>query len=178
MKRDLLVRLALLAVMLLSIGIVFRPAPVVADSPKILEFGSMVGVPVGLTAPNNLPIHGVNGAGRPWIIGSAKGELLTNGKLELKFTGLVFDPNDPGVIAAGLANRNTVASMKAVVACITANGGAVQVSTPTFPVTTGLAVDGGGSGNIETVLALPSPCIAPVVFITSTGGNWFAATGN
>ncbi|TLN18815.1 hypothetical protein FDZ74_06620, partial [bacterium] len=113
MKRDLLVRLALLAVMVLSIGIVFQPASVIADSPKILEFGTMVGVPLGLTASNNIPIHGVNGAGRPWIIGSANGELLTNGKLELKFTGLVFDPNDPGVIAAGLVNRNTVANMKA-----------------------------------------------------------------
>lgn len=148
-----------------------------AGDPKILEFDTMTGVPLAYTAARNVPIHGRLGGGRPWVISGAYGELHQDGKLELAFSGLVFDPNDPGVIAAGLANRNTVASMKAVVACYGGDGTVKNVETPLFPVTTGLASDGGGSGSVEALLALPSPCIAPVVFITSPGGNWFAATG-
>lgn len=178
MKHNLAVRITLLLVMVLAAGFMIRPMPAVAGSPAIMEFGTMVGVPAGLTASHNLPINGVNGAGLPWVIGDVNGELLTNGKLELKFSGLVFDPSDPRVIALNLANRNTIATMKVVVACITSSGAAVQISTPSFLVTTGLVNDGGGSGKVEAALALPNPCIAPVVFITSLGGNWFAATGN
>ena len=35
----------------------------------------------------------------------------------------------------------------------------------------------GGDFETEAALGLPSPCIAPIVFITSPGGAWFAATG-
>jgi hypothetical protein len=29
----------------------------------------------------------------------------------------------------------------------------------------------------DKVLELPSPCLAPIVFVTSPGGAWFAVTG-
>ncbi len=47
-----------------------------------------------------------------------------------------------------------------------------------FPATTGPASSGGGNSEIETNVSLPHPCIAPIVFVTSPGGAWFAATGS
>jgi len=35
----------------------------------------------------------------------------------------------------------------------------------------------GDAGRTEAALGLPSPCIAPIVFVTSPGGAWLAATG-
>ena len=34
-----------------------------------------------------------------------------------------------------------------------------------------------GNAEIDAKVALPSPCFAPIVFVTSGGGNWFAVTG-
>ena len=77
---------------------------------------------------------------------------------------------------------NTVAAFRAVVSCLTKDAGGapatVNVATAPFPATTGPASTGGGNAKIEAWLNLPSPCIAPIVFVTSPGGNWFAATGN
>ncbi len=148
--------------------------------PKVLEFDTMVGVPRPYTGSANA-IRGVPGGGLPWVLSSAKGELSVDGNLEVEVTGLVFDPNDPAVIAAGLANRNTVPAFRAIVSCLSKDlGGApvtVNLMTEPFPATTGLAGEGGGNSKIEAQLQLPTPCIAPIVFVTSPGGAWFAATG-
>jgi hypothetical protein len=34
-----------------------------------------------------------------------------------------------------------------------------------------------GDARIEARLVLPNPCIAPIVFVTSPTGSWFAVTG-
>jgi hypothetical protein len=34
-----------------------------------------------------------------------------------------------------------------------------------------------GDAEIEDTVTLPSPCFAPIVFVTSTGNAWFAVTG-
>ena len=47
----------------------------------------------------------------------------------------------------------------------------MNVTTGDFPSTM------GGDSEIEAALELPSPCIAPIVFVTSPGGAWFGATG-
>ncbi len=147
----------------------------------MLEWESMIGVPRAYIGATN-PIRGINGGGLPWVIGSGEGELSTNGKLEMKVSGVVFDPNDPDTIARGLAGTNTVAQFKAIVSCqsIDANGAAVvvNVSSPLVNATLGAASAGGGNAKIETRLALPKPCIAPLVFLTSPGGAWFATIGN
>jgi len=49
--------------------------------------------------------------------------------------------------------------------------------TGLFPATTGAAAEGGGNADIEADLVLPQPCIAPIVFVTSPTGAWFATTG-
>jgi len=135
-----------------------------------MEFDTMVGVPQALTGAQN-PIRGINGGGVSWTIGSAKGELKAGGRLEIKVQGLVF--------AAGPnTGSNTVTTFRATVSCLTGDGGIQNVTTDPFPATTGPASSGGGNAKIEADLSLPQPCIAPIIFVTSPGGAWFAATGS
>jgi hypothetical protein len=47
----------------------------------------------------------------------------------------------------------------------------VNVSTDPVPATT------TGNAEIDAKAPLPSPCFAPIVFVTSGTGNWFAITG-
>lgn len=177
MKKNLVLLIAALALVLSTIAI--RPVQqVFAGEPKILEFDTMVGVPAAYTGAKS-PIRGINGGGLPWVISGAKGELKASGKLELVVTGVVFDPNDPSV-PADRKGRNTVTSFRAIVSCQTIVDGlpaVVNVMTDPFPATVGLASQGGGNASIETRLSLPKPCIAPIVFVTSPTGSWFAATG-
>lgn len=148
--------------------------------PKILEWQTMVGVPRPYTGATNA-IRGVAGGGLPWIAGPSKGELSADGKLEIEVTGLVFDPSDQAVMDRGLGNQNTVAAFRAIVSCLSkdalGNATTVNILTEQFPATTGLALNGGGNAKIETRVVLPSPCIAPIVFVTNPGGAWFASTG-
>jgi hypothetical protein len=140
---------------------------------QILKFESMVGVTKALGgAPG--AIRGINGAGLPWVVDSAKGKLFAGGRLELRVRGLVIDPNDPTAIERGLAGTNPSANFQAVVSCLAADGSSVNVRSDPFPATTGL---GGGDARIETTLSLPHPCIAPIILVTSPNGGWFAATG-
>lgn len=171
MRRRLLASGAILAAVAL---LALIPATVGGRTTNVLEFETMVGVPKAYTG-SAIPVRGMSGGGLPWVIGSAKGELSSAGSLELKVAGLVLDPSDPTVISRGLAGNNPIASMRAVVSCLTADGGTSNVATDPFPVTTGV---GAGNAKVEAMLSLPSPCIAPIVFVTSTGGAWFATTGH
>lgn len=168
----------LLAAILMVFGALFaqRAIPAQADGLTILKFGTMVGVPKALTGSQN-PIRGINGGGLPWVINGAEGKLTATGKLDVSVTGLVLNPNDPDVIARGLAGQNPIAAFRAVVSCLTADGGVQNVTTDPFPATTGLAADGGGDAHIKAQVTLPKPCIAPIIFVTSPAGAWFASTG-
>lgn len=147
-------------------------APVAQARDKILEFDSMTGVVRPYTGTAH-PIRGLNGGGLPWVIRSGKGEVKGDGRIEVKVRGLVL-ADDPAV---PLERRlvNPVANFRAVVSCLSldANGAAVTVNVATgdFPATA------TGDAEIEAAVELPDPCVAPVVFVTSPGGAWFAATG-
>ncbi len=167
---------SVVALLLLGVFVFTGHTPnAAASQPTLLEFNTMVGVPRPYTGAANA-IRNVPGGGLPWVISFASGELSASGKLEVKVSGLVLDPNDPAVIAAGLAGKNPVANFKAVVSCLSKDAGGnpttVNVASGLFPASA------AGNAEIETTLALPSPCIAPIVFVTSPGGSWFAATGN
>jgi hypothetical protein len=136
------------------------------QSTKILEWQTMVGVPQALTG-TQAPIRGINGGGIPWTLTAAKGELSTTGHLEIKVDGLV--------LASTLSNP--ISTFRAIVSCLSADGSVQNVQTATFPATTGLASAGGGDATIEADVELTQPCIAPIVFVTSAGGAWFASTG-
>jgi len=169
MKKN--ISLALAAVLILTsllLGSVYSSGA--ARTTKIMEFDSMVGVPAGLTGSQS-PIRGINGGGVPWMIGPTSGELTTAGHLEINVEGLVF--------AAGPnIGSNTVTSFRAIVSCLKSDGSTENIITGAFPATTGPASSGGGNAKIEADISLPQPCIAPIIFVTSPGGSWFAATGN
>ena len=143
----------------------------IAKGPKLLKFNSMVGIPAGLTGAQSLgPLRGINGGGIAWTIGEASGELRASGHLEISVKGLV--------LAAGAnAGSNPSATFKGLVSCVNSDGTFTNIFTEPFPATTGPASAGGGNAEIEADLVLPQPCIAPIVFVTSGTGNWFAATG-
>jgi hypothetical protein len=145
-----------------------------ADESKVLEFNTLIGVPRPFTGNDNA-IRGIGGGGRPWVIEFGRGELKPNGKIEVQVKGLVFDPNDQSNIDAGLAGRNTVPNFRAIVSCLSkdeeGNANIVSVSTGLFPA------DEAGNAQIEDTVSLPDLCIAPIIFVTSPGGAWFASTG-
>ena len=163
-----------LVLALASVLLLVQTAYVTAKGgPKMLEFQTMVGVPQAFTGQTNKAlIRDVPGGGIPWTLTSAKGELSTSGKLEITVTGLV--------LAAGAnAGSNPVGNFRGLVSCLTdaSTPAIVNVSTGDFAATTGAATAGGGNAKIEATLDLPDPCIAPIVFVTSPGGAWFASTG-
>jgi hypothetical protein len=143
-------------------------------APKILEFDTMVGVPRPYTGATNA-IRGVPGGGLPWVVDSATGELRVDGRLEVEVEGLVIDPADLAAIAAGVAGTNPVPNFMAIVSCLSKDAGGNAI---TANVQTGLfPADAAGNSEIEDTVSLPEPCIAPIVFVTSPTGAWFAATG-
>lgn len=171
-------KVSILAALLTLVGMAaaVSPGAVAKDGrdrvkvPKIMEFDTMVGVPATFTGTQQ-PIRGINGGGLPWTVGGVSGELKANGHLEIAVAGLVF--------AAGPnTGSNTVSSFRAVVSCLAIDGSVVNVATPPFPASTGPAASGGGDAAFEGDLALPQPCIAPIVFVTSPGLAWFAVTGH
>ena len=160
-----------LAVVLILVAVLYagQASPAAADEQKILSFTTLVGVPSTFTGAQN-PIRGINGGGIPWMLSSATGVLSSGGRLVLEVKGLV--------LAEGAsAGTNPVANFKATVSCLTTGGAISNVSTDPFPATTGPASRGGGNAHVVATLSLPEPCIAPIVFVTSPSGAWFAATG-
>jgi hypothetical protein len=140
-------------------------APAIAGkAPGGLEVGAMAGIPSALTGTAN-PQRGLNGGGLPWVIGAAEAEVTASGKVEVAFEDLLFAP---GTDREG---TNTIGRMKAVVSCLTEDGAVENVSTPPFPVTTGV---GAGDGSVEATVSLPETCLAPLVFVTTVTDLWLA----
>lgn len=169
MKKVFLTSLSVMLVLSTFFGA--SVSAVAAKGPKILQFDTMVGVPATLTgAQSQAPLRGINGGGIPWTLTDASGQLRANGHLEIEVQGLV--------LAAGTnAGSNPVASFRALVSCVKSDGTFANILTDAFPATTGPASAGGGNATIETDVVLPQPCIAPIIFVTSPTGSWFAATG-
>jgi hypothetical protein len=156
-------RVAMIGLVLAVVLVAQASAAGSAGTPKVLEFDTMAGV-VGPYVGTATPIRGVNGGGLPWRIDEGSGELRTDGRLEIEVEGLVL-------VATGM---NPVDQFKAIVSCQTIVGTAAtttNVSTGTFPASM------SGDSKIEATVSLPDPCFAPIVFVTSPGGAWFAVTG-
>ena len=155
--------LAILAAVVAVAAIGVTGAVSSGDGRTVLKFDTMAPVVAPYTGPTNA-IRGVPGGGVPWQIDSASGRLRADGRLHVEVEGLV-------IVATGV---NPVATFKAIVSCQSSEAGApttVNVSTDPVPATT------SGDAEIDAKVALPSPCFAPIVFVTSGGGNWFAVTG-
>ena len=166
-------RLALPGSIAVVLAIVGLGTAASADPGTILKFDTMAPVMGPYVGASN-PIRGVPGGGLPWIIESGRGSLDRDGHLKVRVRGLVLANHAP--VPPALQGKNPVSPFKAIVSCQTigANGSATvtNVSTAGFPANT------EGDSNIRATVKLPHPCIAPIVFVTSGGGAWFAATGN
>ncbi len=157
MKKLMLVSLALFV---LGIGV-----PAAAESPVILSFGTMVGNSGPFIGGQN-PIRGVPAGGAPWVVlGGAVGQLTQDGRLCVQVTGLVLVST----------HTNPVANFRGLVSCLSIGDDGevttVNLSTEDFPA------DTDGNSTIASTVQLPAPCFAPIVFVTSPAGSWFATTG-
>lgn len=143
-----------------------------ADGQTILQFDTMAPVTGPFVGTAN-PIRGVPGGGFPWIINEGQGSLQSGGSLQVEVQGLVLARTAP--VPPIVQGKNPVPFFKAIVSCLTIDASGspktVNVSTGNFPAST------TGDSEIEATVSLPHPCIAPIVFVTSPGGAWFAATG-
>jgi hypothetical protein len=138
----------------------------------MLEFRTMAPVTGPFVGSAN-PIRGIDGGGLPWQIARARGELRVNGDLEVEVEGLVLLDGDP--VPPALQGTNPAPNFQAVVSCLTIVNGAMttaNVASGPFPAS------GAGDSEIETTVSLPSPCIAPIVFVGPSPTVWFAATGS
>ena len=148
----------------LTIGLVMTASSAGSVDPATVLKAETLARVTGPYVGSANPIRGVNGGGVPWDIAEGKAVLSADGHLVVKVEGLVLT-------ATG---TNPVTTFRGLVSCQTIVDGAaavVNVSTDAFPAST------TGDSKIEATVTLPSPCFAPIVFVTSPGGSWFAVTG-
>jgi hypothetical protein len=148
-------------------------SPASADPGTILKFTTMAPV-TGPYVGSASPIRNVPGGGLPWMITAGTGSLHSGGHLLVHVRGLVLADKAP--VPPALQGTNPIPDFRAIVSCqsISAGGAAIitNLSTGEFPAST------AGNSDINATVHLPRPCIAPIVFVTSPGGAWFAATGS
>jgi len=142
-----------------------------ADGRKVLDAKVLGAVSEPYTGGANA-IRGVSGGGLPWEIGDASADLRADGRLHVEVDGLVLARRAP--VPANLQGTNPVAQFGAIVSCLTTVGGAAttaNLTTATVPAST------AGDANLDTTVNLPSPCFAPIVFVTAPNGAWLAVSG-
>ena len=163
--------LILLLGAVLAVGLIVPAAGASLSGQKVLEFDTMFGVSGPFVGSAN-PIRGVNGGGLPWQIAKGKGELASNGSLEVKVRGLVLLDGPP--VPPALRGTNPVSSFRAIVSCLTIVDGSpatANVATGPFPATA------TGDSDIEATVTLPRPCLAPIIFVGPSPTAWFSVTG-
>ncbi|HEY4751639.1 MAG TPA: hypothetical protein VIH37_00025 [Candidatus Limnocylindrales bacterium] len=140
------------------LAVVLATSAATADPGTKLLDASLTGIPTG-----GLVISGVPGGGIPWRLDRGDARLFADGRLQVSVQHLV--------LAAGpLAGTNPVPTGRAIVAC----SGAALVMTDVVPFSP------DGNAMVDAQVALPSPCLAPVVFFagqTAAGPRWFAVSG-
>jgi hypothetical protein len=141
------------------------------DGRKVLDGKVLAPVTEPYTGPAN-SIRGVPGGGLPWVLTSGQADLHAGGQLHVKVAGLVLARRAP--VPPNLQGTIPFTQLKAIVSCqTTTDGAATTTNVPTEP----FDVTPDGDGHLNTSVALPSPCFAPIVFVTAPGGAWFAITG-
>jgi hypothetical protein len=147
-------------------------ASVSADPGTILKFDTMAPV-TGPYVGSADPVRTVPGGGLPWMITAATGSLKSDGHLLVHVRGLVLADQSP--VPPALQGINPIPDFRAIVSCQSIGAGGIatiaNLSTAQFPAST------AGNSDLNAMVSLPHPCIAPIVFVTSPGGSWFAATG-
>ena len=141
------------------------------DGRKVLDANVLAPVTEPYTGAAN-PIRGIAGGGLPWELKAGDADLRSDGRLHVSVQGLVLARRAP--VPSNLQGTIPFAQLGAIVSCQTTTNGTAtvaNVSTKLFDVTP------RGDGHLDTSVALPSPCFAPIVFVTAPTGAWFAITG-
>ena len=142
-----------------------------ADGRKVSDAKVLAPVTEPYTGATNA-VRGVPGGGLPWEIGAATADLRADGRLHVEVDGLVLARRAP--VPANLQGTNPVPQFKAIVSCLTTVNGSATTANVSTPLVDASA---GGDAEIDATVDLPSPCFAPVVFVTSPTGAWLAVTG-
>ena len=139
---------------------------------RVIRADTMVGVDGPFVGTAN-PIRGINGGGFPWVLDEGKVELDRDGKLKVEVEGLIIPAVD------GFGN-NPVPFFRAIVSCLSVDAGGNVVTANVMTTNDAEVMEGdplNGDAKIEENVELPTPCVAPIVFVTSPDGSWFSATG-
>ena len=144
------IRLAFALTLLLALTVA-TAAQTLAGGRRVLD-STMTGLPTG-----SLVVDGLTGGGVPWSIDAGHVVLFADGRLHVDVEGLV-------ITATG---ANPIDTGKAVLTC----GDAPVAESSVVPFSD------AGDATIDTVIDLPSQCLAPAVFFTNATGRWFAVTG-
>jgi hypothetical protein len=142
------------------------------DGRKVVDAKVLAPVSEPYTGATNA-IRGVAGGGLPWELDSGTADLRASGRLDVEVEGLVLARRAP--VPANLQGTNPFAQFRAIVSCLTTtNGSATTMNVVSSPFDTSST----GDGSLDTTVSLPSPCFAPIVFVTApSGAAWFAVTG-
>jgi hypothetical protein len=146
----------------LAIAVMAQVPAASSGERKVLQFDTMAPVTGPFVGSAN-PIRNVNGGGLPWKIDEGKGMLTSGGAVDVRVRGLVL-----------LDGENPAPFFRAIVSCLTADDdqvATVNVATDPFPAST------TGDSHIKDSVELPSPCVAPIVFVGPNATTWFAVTG-
>ena len=152
------------------IGVAVQSTAASSDGGDVLKFDTMATVLEPLTGAAH-PVRGIAGGGLPWELDKADGALRAGGRLDVSVEGLVLARRAP--VPENMQGTNPSAQLRAVVSCLTPAMPDQGVTVATDPV----PASPEGDARIRATVDLPEPCIAPVVFVTSPTGAWFAATG-
>lgn len=139
----------------------------------IFESEGMRGVPTEFLAATGVTIRGVAGPGAPWVIDEGEVRIDADGRLRVEVDGLVIDPAH----GPPLGGINPAPAFRVIVSCIDGTDG---MGNPTFAevITDPFPADEEGDASLDTMISLPDPCFAIVVFVTHPVLHaWFAVTG-
>ena len=137
---------------------------------KILRFHTMAPVDGPFVGAGH-PVRGLAGGGLPWELRRAHGSLRSDGWLRIDVRGLVLARKAP--VPAAQQGTNPIPQFRGAVSCLTTASPDTGQTVFTDP----MPASPTGDARIRAHLALPEPCVAPVVFVTSPTNAWFATTG-
>jgi hypothetical protein len=169
MRKTLVLLLGLAAIAALAVPALGQGG---GDGRKVINANVLAPVVEPYTGATN-SIRGIPGGGLPWQLQSGTAVLHAGGQLRIQVKGLVLARRAP--VPANLQGTIPFTQLEGIVSCLTTPDGTTattaNITTPLFDVTP------RGSGGLETTVALPSPCFAPIIFVASPTGAWFASTG-
>lgn len=123
----------------------------------------------------NRPVRTVNSGGVPWVVAAGSETRLTgDGRLRADIRGLL-------ITGTGGALDGTTGPVTQVVAALTCtNAASGDAGAPSIVATATAPLSAAGNARIDENVAVPSPCIAPVVLIraNAAAGPWIAASGS